>query len=315
MPPVYNDDKFTLTPESSSISASDCTGSTSVTGASSKNQARQRAFGGYDGVLGIGAYDGAYKKAQDDALAKLTDDFNTNYKDKGWTMESVSYPTLTWESKEPDVKYTAETSSGWIVKTYNVTCTVTLTATATLSKPGSKTLYIQADGTGQWGEPVKGKTEPVSQKAEIDELRVYSGNSLTITCTDPAYEITKVRVHFSGSNQINQQGLTTYLARFIDSEIKLPQEGDETSHLFGMEYNDADKWQQWSGIGKQTITLNLADYVVTSEFNLGGLLGGEWLTYEYEYRAASRNLDYYLIVDRIDVKCTEIKEPEEESTE
>lgn len=314
VPPVYNDDKFTLTPESSSISASG-TGSTSVTGASSKNEARQRAFGGYDGVFGIGAYDGAYKKAQDDALAKLTDDFNTNYKDKGWTMDSVSYPPLTWESKEPDVMYTAETSSGTFVKRYSVTCTVTLTATATLSKPGSKTLYIQADGTGQWGEPVKGKTESVSQEAEIDQLRVYSGNSLTITCTDPAYEITKVRVHFSGSNQINQQGLTTYLARFIDSEIELPQEGDETSHLFGMEYNDADKWQQWSGIGKQTITLNLADYVVTSDFNLGGLLGGEWFTYEYEYRAASRNLDYYLIVDRIDVKCTEIKEPEEESTE
>ena len=82
-----------------------------------------------------------------------------------------------------------------------------------------------------------------------------------------------------------------------------------------MEYNDADKWQQWSGIGKQTITLNLADYVVISDFNIGGLLGGEWFTYEYEYRAASRNLDYYLIVDRIDVKCTKIKEPEEESTE
>lgn len=288
-PPVYVEDNFDLKPETGSESAT-ATGTGSNT---NRNQSTAQT----------NARNAAISAAEKNALTALNAKLGT-----GWKIDG----TVTYKTLNEDFEY----DTSWLIVTYHTyNYTVEVEASASIKKEGTETLYVQADGTGQWGEPAKGKTESVSQKAEIDELRVYSGNSLTITCTDPAYEITKVRVHFSGSNQINQQGLTTYLARFIDSEIELPQEGDETSHLFGMEYNDADKWQQWSGIGKQTITLNLADYVVTSDFNLGGLLGGEWLTYEYEYRAASRNLDYYLIVDRIDVKCTEIKEPEEESTE
>lgn len=317
VPPIYSEDRFDLKAESYNLTASG-TGSTRTTGASSKNQARQRAFGGYDGVLGIGAYDGAYEKAKDDALAKLTTDYNNNYRDKGWTMGQVSYPTLTWQSPEPDVKYTEEGTSGSWIKTYNVTCTVTLTASVTLSKPGSRTLYIQATGTGDWGEAKKGDTERVSQSVETDEFRIYSGNSITVNCTDPDYEITKVRVYFSGSNQIRQTTGTTYLARFVDSEIELPQEGDESSHLFGMEYNDSDGWHQWSGEGRQSVSLNLADLVLTANLSWGDIISGNWgsmLDYEYEYRTASQNLGYYLVVDRIEVKCTEIKEPEEESTE
>ena len=289
VPPVYVKDNFDLKPETGSESAT-ATGTGSNT---NRNQSTAQT----------NARNAAISAAQKNALTALNAKLGT-----GWEIDG----TVTYKTLNEDFEY----DTSWLIVTYHTyNYTVEVEASASIKKEGAKTLYVQADGTGQWGKPDKGETESVSQKAEIDELRVYSGNSLTITCTDSAYEITKVRVHFSGSNQINQQGLTTYLARFIDSEIELPQEGDETSHLFGMEYNDGDKWQQWSGIGKQTITLNLADYVVTSEFNLGGLLGGEWLTYEYEYRAASRNLDYYLIVDRIDVKCTEIKEPEEESTE
>jgi hypothetical protein len=82
-----------------------------------------------------------------------------------------------------------------------------------------------------------------------------------------------------------------------------------------MEYSDADGWQQWSGAGSQSVTLTLADFVLTSNADWWDIISGNWATYDYEYRKASRNLDYYLIVDRIDVKCTEIKEPEEESTE
>lgn len=288
-PPVYVEDNFDLKPETGSESAT-ATGTGSNT---NRNQSTAQT----------NARNAAISAAQKNALTALNAKLGT-----GWKIDG----TVTYKTLNEDFEY----DTSWLIVTYHTyNYTVEVEASASIKKEGKETLYVQADGTGQWGEPVKGETERVSQKAEIDQLRVYSGNSLTITCTDPAYEITKVRVHFSGSNQINQQGSNTYLARFIDSEIELPQEGDETSHLFGMEYNDADKWQQWSGIGKQTITLNLADYVVISDFNIGGLLGGEWFTYEYEYRAASRNLDYYLIVDRIDVKCTKIKEPEEESTE
>ena len=317
VPPTYTKDDFTLNPESSNLSASG-TGSTRATGASNKNQARQRAFNGYGGVLGIGAYDGAYEKAQNNALSNLTADFNANYRDDGWTMGSVSYTSLSWESPEPNVKYTEENTSGNWVKTYNATCTVTLTATAPISKPGSATRYIQASGTGDWGEPDKGVTERVSQSVETDELRVYSGNSITINCTDPAYEITKIRVYFSGSNKIgNETYSPLYYARFVDVDIPAddPIPGDETSHLFGMEYSDADGWQQWSGAGSQSVTLTLADFVLTSNADWWDIITGNWATYDYEYRKASRNLNYYLVVDRIEVKCTEIKEPEEESTE
>lgn len=309
VPPVYNKKDYVLAAKDTTLTESgEATESASISAllGGSKNRARQSAF------------NDAYSAAKQDALAKLRDKFNT-IKSKGWTFNEadVKYTSLTWESPEPAVKY-VDSSSGSIIKTYIATCTVTLTATATLSKPGSATRYIQASGTGDWGEPDKGVTERVAQSVETDELRVYSGNSITINCTDPAYEITKIRVYFSGSNKIgNETYSPLYYARFVDVDIPAddPIPGDETSHLFGMEYSDADGWQQWSGAGSQSVTLTLADFVLTSNADWWDIISGNWATYDYEYCKASRNLDYYLIVDRIDVKCTEIKEPEEESTE
>ncbi len=309
VPPVYNKKDYVLASKDTTLTESgEATNSASISAllGGSKNRARQSAF------------NDAYSAAKQDALAKLRDKFNT-IKSKGWTFNEsdVKYTSLTWESPEPAVKY-VDSSSGSIIKTYKATCTVTLTATATLSKPGSATLYIQASGTGDWGEPDKGVTERVSQSVETDELRVYSGNSITINCTDPAYEITKIRVYFSGSNKIgNETYSPLYYARFVDVDIPAddPIPGDETSHLFGMEYSDADGWQQWSGAGSQSVTLTLADFVLTSNADWWDIITGNWATYDYEYRKASRNLNYYLVVDRIEVKCTEIKEPEEESTE
>lgn len=309
VPPVYNKKDYVLAAKDTTLTESgEATKSASISAliGGSKNRARQSAF------------NDAYSAAKQDALAKLRDKFNT-IKSKGWTFNEadVKYTSLTWESPEPAVKY-VDSSSGSIIKTYKATCTVTLTATATLSKPGSATRYIQASGTGDWGEPNKGVTERVSQSVETDELRVYSGNSITINCTDPAYEITKIRVYFSGSNKIgNETYSPLYYARFVDVDIPAddPIPGDETSHLFGMEYSDADGWQQWSGAGSQSVTLTLADFVLTSNADWWDIITGNWATYDYEYRKASRNLNYYLVVDRIEVKCTEIKKPEEESTE
>ena len=150
---------------------------------------------------------------------------------------------------------------------------------------------------------------------ETDQLRIYSGNSFTITCTDPSYEITKVKVYFSGSNQIDQDSnwgtTTTYFARFVDDEIELPQSGDESTHLFGMEYNDSAMWQQWSGLGTQSVTLTLADFVRTAQADIwGGLFGGgAWYKYTYKYQKAPQEHDaYFLVVDRLEVKCTEFKD-------
>lgn len=318
VPPIYYSKTYTVTPQETTVEqdgegVKNGVSTRGLFSSATLEKAMQAAFNDETNLFGQVTSKGAYTLAKEDASTNLINHIKSEYDGWSYDEDDIDYDpsSLDWDTDSPAIQYETITNTS---SRKEVKCTVTLTAIVKITK-GDKTLFLQESGTGQWGEPVKGKTESVSQEAEIDQFRVYSGNSLTITCTDPAYEITKVRVHFSGSNQINRQGLTTYLARFIDSEIELPQEGDETSHLFGMEYNDADKWQQWSGIGKQTITLNLADYVVTSDFNLGGLLGGEWFTYEYEYLAASRNLDYYLIVDRIDVKCTEIKEPEEESTE
>lgn len=309
LPPVYNKKDYELAAKDTTLTDSgEATNSASISAllGGSKNRARQSAF------------NDAYSAAKQNALAKLRDKFNT-IKSKGWTFNEadVKYTSLTWESPEPAVKY-VDSSSGSIIKTYKATCTVTLTATATLSKPGSATRYIQASGTGDWGEPDKGVTERVAQSVETDELRVYSGNSITINCTDPAYEITKIRVYFSGSNKIgNETYSPLYYARFVDVDIPAddPIPGDETSHLFGMEYSDADGWQQWSGAGSQSVTLTLADFVLTSNADWWDIISGNWATYDYEYRKASRNLNYYLVVDRIEVKCTEIKKPEEESTE
>jgi hypothetical protein len=41
---------------------------------------------------------------------------------------------------------------------------------------------------------------------------------------------------------------------------------------------------------------------------LGGLFGnGAWYTYTYEYRKAAQDHNFFLVVDRIEVKCTEIE--------
>lgn len=321
VPPIYYSKTYTVTPQETTVEqdgegVKNGVSTRGILSSATLEKAKQAAFNDETNLLGQVTSKGAYTLAKENASTNLINHIKSEY--GGWSYDEDDIhhdpSSLNWNTDSPAIQYETITNTS---SRKEVKCTVTLTAIVKITK-GDKTLFLQESGTGQWGEPVKGETERVSQKAEIDELRVYSGNSLTITCADPAYEITKVRVYFSGSNKIgNETYSPLYYARFVDVDIPAddPILGDETSHLVGMEYSDDDKWQQWSGIGKQTITLNLVDYVVTSDFNLGGILSGEWFTYDYEYRAASRNLDYYLIVDRIDVKCTEIKEPEEESTE
>ena len=72
-------------------------------------------------------------------------------------------------------------------------------------------------------------------------------------------------------------------------------------------------WQQWSDSGRQSVTLNLADYVLTANIDLENMtwedfISGNWgtdVTYDYEYQKASKALSNYIVVDRIEVKCTQ----------
>lgn len=241
----------------------------------------------------------AKNKAIQKALSNALNAAQTKYLDRTCTIVSGT------ES------FTATGSWNRWYTTYTATATGTVQITCTTKEETIP--YYQDAENGGWKE--KSKITEELDKVETDQLRIYSGNSFTITCTDPSYEITKVKVYFSGSNQIDQDSnwgtTTTYFARFVDDEIELPQSGDESTHLFGMEYNDSAMWQQWSGLGTQSVTLTLADFVRTAQADiLGGLFGGgAWYKYTYKYQKAPQEHDaYFLVVDRIEVKCTEIKD-------
>lgn len=310
-PPVYNKKDYEMEGGEATLTESG-TGTTEIQSTigllgGSRDQVRQRAFNGY--LLTVGAY----QKAKDDALAKLKDIINANYNGWNFNEDDVQYTTLTWESPEPDVTYTNE--SGGTLQTYRSTCTVKLTATVTITKDASLPLYELDSRTGGWGTP-QNNTVSVGPIVNLDELRMYSGNSLTITCTDPNYEITKVKVVFSGKNEIDRenggniiiQTTTTYYARFVDSEIQLPQEGDQSSHLLGMEYDDINGWQQWSGVGRQAVTLILSDFVQTKDSSfIGEIFGSTWAAYDYEYSDVLRDPTWSFVVDRIEVKCSRKK--------
>ena len=283
---------------------------------SSKNEARQRAFEGYGGIWGLGAYYGAYEDAKAKALKNLKDIINKKYSGYNFNEADVTYTPLTWNSSEQEgVHYDEREVSGWFSKTYYATCTVTLTATVTITKDSSLTLYEQDSRTGRWGTP-QNNTVSEGPTVNTDALSIFSGNSFTISCTDPNYEITKVKVVFSGKNEIDRenggnifiQTTTTYYARFVDSQISLPQQGDQSSHLLGMEYDDVNGWHQWSGVGRQSVTLTLRDFVQTKDSSfLGELLGSTWAEYDYVYSDVLRDPNWSFVIDRIEVKCSRKK--------
>ena len=102
-------------------------------------------------------------------------------------------------------------------------------------------------------------------------------------------------------------GEDEYYARFVDSTIDLTDKSEEISRygggtvtlqLPGMEYSAVsnNSVHQWSGDGRSTITLVLADYIIQDN-----LLQG---TYKYEYKKASKQLSKYFVIDKIEVKCT-----------
>ena len=308
IPPTYTETSYPLDSKQQTFSAD---GTASATGSSaaiigSSNAARRDAF------------NSALENAKQDALnklkAKITSEF-IEYFDE--TKVTWSPDPITWETKAPAVVYSSE--SGGFFSGYSATCTVKIDVSITIVTPPEITLYKQVPGTGQWGEPVSNSSTTEGPTVTSDELRMYCGNSFTISCTDPDYEITRIKVHYSGGNLINRVLIpsSSTHARFVESSLIPAGEGvreiafaeaslnfENLDHiqLKGMDYSadsdDGTGWHQWSGDGRSSITLELTDYHIQN---------GDWENWtksEYSYKTAGIDLNKYIIIDKIDVKCT-----------
>lgn len=238
----------------------------------------------------------ATSAAHENALAAAKKKAEEKYPNRTYTYGTPSY-------KDVDKGYT----SSWSITTYTMesTCTIEITCTATATPI---TYFKDATGGG-WdnGNEVTKNVDGI----ETDELRMYCGNSFTISLAEAYkndYEITKVKIYFSGDNHVASPGTgDNVYARFVESNISLPQEKTiskqgsiETLQLSGMDYHDdtdaGSGSHQWTGDGTQSVTLSLADYYV-----MNNILSN---SYTYRYAVATQNLNKYIIVDRIEVKCT-----------
>lgn len=287
---TYPQDTYEGTPDEENVSHED-TGTGSDT-ARSKDNARKNSFSE------------AYENAKTAAKSALDEYITQNYPGYQEVQGSVSYTPLTWESTE-GVRYYNE--YGWGI--YYCSCDVTVTCTMLISKPSIVTYY---------GAPVAGwdaettSTETIN-RIDTDELRMHCGNSFTISLNGEyanTHEITKVKVHYSGNNFVGEGGTFNtdkYYTRFVDSSISMSQSSTipwggsaETLQLPGMDYSDDETsgtgTHQWAGTGRQSITLVLRDYFVYN--NLGTQ------SYTYTYDTAKTDLNKYIIIDRIEVKCT-----------
>lgn len=193
--------------------------------------------------------------------------------------------------------------------------------------------YTYKEG-GDWSETY-GKPTPVPNTSvpTQDELRIYCGNSFTIS-VDGDYEITKVKVYCSGNNYIRgTDGVNIpivnydipqkyYYARFVESSLPLPS--DKNAQLQGMDYEgdfgENTSVHQWVGAGKKSVTLVLADYFCEAYFDVTdigqSLLQGKFdmnnilkfVPYDYQYVQANTSVDAEknksIVIDRIEVKCT-----------
>lgn len=249
------------------------------------------------------AQNAAREAALEDAKSKARDEYpNRTY----------SYGTATYT--DIDKGYT----SSWGVTTYTMEaiCSIEITCTSVSSQVP---YYGDATGGG-WDSGTTTKKD--LDGIDTDELKMYCGNSFTISLSDAVdeeglvykdnYEITKVKVHYSGDTFIKEGGgflgigVHKYYTRFVDSEIQLPQTlsnvpiygSTETLQLEGMDYNENDDGtgtHQWAGEGRNSVTLVLSDYIINN--NSG-------TSYTYRYDVASTDLTKYLIIDKIEVKCT-----------
>lgn len=332
--PKYNLKEYPLDPEKYTKEAGGEDSETGIsTGTSrlqqaSENSARQNAFDGTtDWSTLTNQVDGAYPKAKKDAEKKLDEILKQYPESEGWTHSQYDYTPLSWNQTTPNISWTEPTivtrttlGRTWIQKV-TIKCTVKVTGSVTVSKPSEGEVFIQAEGTGRWSDPIIPDPKPLTPAINTDELRMYCGNSFTISLSEAAkaegYEITKVKVHYSGGNLVDEFGTLNAdkaYARFVNSEIPMPTEkktvnvigSTEILQLPGMDYeedaNDGTRGtHEWTGEGRQSVTMVLADYLVQT--NIDGLS----LVYVYQYNDAPRQPGKYIIVDQIDVKCSKKK--------
>lgn len=293
----------------------------------SEESARKNAFDGTTDISTVtNRVDGAYTKAKNDAKAKLDEILKAYPTSEGWVHSEINYEEVSYSSTNTaNIQWTApqietRTTLGrtWTSKV-TITCTVTVTASVTVTKPSVGEVYAQVEGTGRWGDPVATST-PLTPAINTDELRMYCGNSFTISLSEAAkqqgYEITKVKVHYIGGNLVDEYGTGNFdkaYARFVDGEISLPTDpkrvnvigSTETLQLSGMDYNenqnDGTGTHEWSGSGRESVTLVLADYLVAT--NLEGLN----VVYVYQYTNTPRQPGKHIVVDQIEVKCSKRK--------
>lgn len=228
------------------------------------------------------------------------------------------YPNCSYSYGTPSYTYVDKGyTSSWSITTYTMeaTCSIEITCTS----PSTSIPYYEDARDGGWKVKEGYPHTRYLNGVHTDELRMYCGNSFTISLTDAAiaegYEITKVKVHYSGNNYVGEEGglgsigKDKVYARFVDSSIKLSEHtlenqpiigSTETLHLPGMDYSaDGETgWHQWTGQDRTSITFILADYKVQS--NAG-------LTYTYLYDTSPLDKSKYIIVNQIDVKCAKKK--------
>ena len=248
----------------------------------------------------------AQRNAEKAALAAAKEKAEKKYPNRSYSYGTPSYTYV-------DKGYT----SSWSITTYTMeaTCSIEITCTS----PSTSIPYYEDARDGGWKVKEGYPHTRYLNGVHTDELRMYCGNSFTISLTDAAiaegYEITKVKVHYSGNNYVGEEGglgsigKDKVYARFVDSSIKLSEHtlenqpiigSTETLHLPGMDYSaDGETgWHQWTGQDRTSITFILADYKVQS--NAG-------LTYTYLYDTSPLDKSKYIIVNQIDVKCAKKK--------
>lgn len=264
------------------------------------------------------AYNNALAAAKKDAKEKAYKAAKAKYDDNVYDITIVK--------EDYGTPKTIREGSYWVVVTlYYCQIEISCTLTVSIELKSAEAVSYFGDAENYGWYKYSDKTDK-SDKVLTDELRIYSGNSFTISLSDKykdTYEITKVKVHYSGSYKISG-GSTAYsnatYMRFIldDPEIislpieeKIEKEGylsqpTETLYLPGMGYSDGTNggWQEWSGEGRSSVPLTLVHYFVVNN-TLNNPLDASY-TYGYEYPSTDFNKS--IVIDKIEVKCT--KKPE-----
>lgn len=304
-PPVYTYDTHNLKPEEDEITGSGSYKTINLNTTKNKDDARKNAF------------QRAYDQAKTNALRDLNNNLAAkNQTDPGWVISgNVDYTPLEWNTI-PETSYSNETRTPVIFGIggyWSSTCEVSVTATAKIVRSGSIKLFNHTSD-GEW---IQTKENISSSNGVIttDEFRMYCGNSFTISLSQDAkeqgYEITKVKLYFTGSNLMDSNELpyvyNNYVyARFVESSIPLPPAkqilalgAQESLQLPGMDYDDKGQWQQWTGTAEEgSLTFILADYRHTDFLSV---------SHEYEYDLSPDTPNKYIVVSQIDVKCSKRK--------